>query len=132
MSCFSFDIEIFLYFGHISVDYLETEYLILSIRKGSNMFHKDRGVRRKNAVTKAKRKQDIALHVYGFEYYDNLHQYSKNKIHCSCPLCAAKTSKKTIAKQQSGTFFKRDKNYKPSECRKYDESQSQLAEFYAE
>ena len=22
--------------------------------------------------------------------YDNLHQYSKNKIHCSCPLCRGK------------------------------------------
>lgn len=22
--------------------------------------------------------------------YDNLHQYSKNKIHCSCPLCCSK------------------------------------------
>ena len=22
--------------------------------------------------------------------YDNLHQYSKNKIHCSCPLCRNK------------------------------------------
>ena len=21
------------------------------------------------------------------DYYDNLHQYSKNKIHCSCPNC---------------------------------------------
>lgn len=26
--------------------------------------------------------------------YDNLHQYSKNKIHCSCPLCSAKTRNK--------------------------------------
>lgn len=23
--------------------------------------------------------------------YDNLHQYSKNKIHCSCPVCRGKT-----------------------------------------
>lgn len=23
--------------------------------------------------------------------YDNLHQYSKNKIHCSCPVCRNKT-----------------------------------------
>ena len=21
-------------------------------------------------------------------YYDNLHQYSKNKIHCACPMCS--------------------------------------------
>lgn len=28
------------------------------------------------------------------DYYDNLHQYSKNKIHCSCPLCRSKTNPK--------------------------------------
>ena len=27
-------------------------------------------------------------------YYDNLHQYSKNKIHCSCPICSTKTRNK--------------------------------------
>lgn len=26
--------------------------------------------------------------------YDNLHQYSKNKIHCSCLFCRAKTAKR--------------------------------------
>ena len=36
---------------------------------------------------KAIRKQKIAREVLGWEYYNNLHQYSKNKIHCSCPLC---------------------------------------------
>ena len=45
---------------------------------------------------KALRKQKIAKMIYGailpgWEYYDNLHQYSKNKIHCSCPLCRVKT-----------------------------------------
>lgn len=35
----------------------------------------------------ATRKQWTAKHCYGWDYYDNLHQYSKNKIHCSCPLC---------------------------------------------
>lgn len=28
------------------------------------------------------------------DLYDNLHQYSKNKVHCSCPLCRAKTNNK--------------------------------------
>ena len=27
-------------------------------------------------------------------FYKNLHQYSKNKIHCSCPICSAKTNNK--------------------------------------
>lgn len=47
--------------------------------------------RRHNDVTKALRKREICRKNYGFEYYDNLHQYSKNKIHCSCPMCTAKT-----------------------------------------
>lgn len=48
--------------------------------------------RRKNDYNKAIRKKNIAEKHYGFSYYDNIHQYSKNKIHCSCPLCAAKTN----------------------------------------
>ena len=47
--------------------------------------------RRKNDYNKALRNKDIAEHVHGSPWYDNVHQYSKNKIHCSCPLCAAKT-----------------------------------------
>ena len=39
-------------------------------------------------------------------YYKNLHQYSKNKIHCSCPMCASKTNRK------------RKGNYKISDIRK--------------
>ena len=50
-----------------------------------------RGVRRKKDVTKALRKRRISNHYRTLgdtPYYTNLHQYSKNKIHCSCPLCA--------------------------------------------
>lgn len=53
--------------------------------------------RRKNNVRKALRKRKITEEVYNmndFNYYNNLHQYSKNKIHCSCGLCASKTNKK--------------------------------------
>lgn len=50
----------------------------------------DRAFIRKMAKKKARRKQWIVKHCYGWDYYDNLHQYSKNKIHCSCPLCRAK------------------------------------------
>ena len=52
-----------------------------------------RAERRKNDYNKAIRKKNIAEHNYDWAYYDNLHQYSKNKVHCSCPLCSAKTSK---------------------------------------
>ena len=48
---------------------------------------KTRAERRKNDYNKAIRKKNIAEHNHGSSWYDNLHQYSKNKIHCSCPLC---------------------------------------------
>lgn len=49
-----------------------------------------RGERRKKNYTKAVRKQKIAKAIYAgtAPWYNNLHQYSKNKIHCSCPRCA--------------------------------------------
>ena len=48
---------------------------------------------------KALRKKRITEHYYwhrenGEPYYDNLHQFSKNKIHCSCPMCSQKTKNK--------------------------------------
>ena len=65
---------------------------------------------------KALRKRRLAREIYRYwkrygaeddnwEYYDNLHQYSKNKIHCSCPLCSSKTRNKGRRKR---------KNYNPS------------------
>ena len=48
---------------------------------------KNRAYRRKKSWTKALRKKRICDEFYGWEYYDNIHQYSKNKIHCSCYLC---------------------------------------------
>lgn len=49
--------------------------------------------KRHNSVTKAIRKRKISEQVYHFSWYNNLHQYSKNKVHCSCPLCSGKTKK---------------------------------------
>lgn len=46
---------------------------------------------RKMNIKHALRKQKISREVFGHEYYDNLHQYSHNKIHCSCPLCRSKS-----------------------------------------
>ena len=56
-----------------------------------------RAWRRYKSYTKAKRKRNIDAAVYrgyGIHWYNNLHQYSKNKIHCSCPMCATKTTNK--------------------------------------
>lgn len=54
-----------------------------------------RAQRRHKDFSKAKRKAKISAENFGFDYYDNLHQYSKNKIHCSCGLCRRKTNNKT-------------------------------------
>ena len=51
--------------------------------------------KRHNDWKKAIRKRRITRSLgWREDYYDNLHQYSKNKIHCSCPFCRAKTAKK--------------------------------------
>ena len=52
--------------------------------------------KRHNDYVKAIRKRRIDREtdnsIYHHDWYDNLHQYSKNKIHCSCPMCAAKAN----------------------------------------
>lgn len=57
---------------------------------------RDRGEKRKidfaHALRKKKKAETIRINR-DYPYYDNLHQYSKNKIHCSCPDCSGKTSR---------------------------------------
>lgn len=53
---------------------------------------KTRAKRRYDNLIKAKRKQTISRSVYGLDWYRNLHQYSKNKVHCSCGLCRFKST----------------------------------------
>ena len=65
-----------------------------------------RAWRRHKNYTKAKRKRRIDLDVSWYfdplfrGRYRNLHQYSKNKIHCSCPMCAVKTRNKGQRKKR--------------------------------
>ena len=52
-----------------------------------------KGSRRKTDYKKAKRKARINIATMACNdvpLYNNLHQYSKNKIHCSCCLCRGK------------------------------------------
>ena len=67
--------------------------------------------RRHKDYSKAKRKKDIdySIHagsIHFHPWYNNLHQYSDNKIHCSCPMCSAKTRNKGHRRKK--------KNYAPS------------------
>lgn len=58
------------------------------------MSHSSRAETRHQCWRHAIRKQRLVRALQRFDWYDNLHQYSKNKIHCSCPLCRAKTRNK--------------------------------------
>lgn len=88
---------------------------------------------RYKAYTKAKRKQQLAREIYhdGVEhpYYDNLHQYSKNKIHCSCPFCSAKTKNKGRRGHEN---YNPTWNYRTSEKRKLMSMEYDKAEFFEE
>ena len=76
---------------------------------------------REMAWRHAIRKRRIAREVYpydfGWEYYSNLHQFSKKKIHCSCPFCSAKTRNKGKRKKNAHGFSPAI-NYKPSDLKK--------------
>ena len=73
------------------------------------------------SIRKALRKRRLARVIYHWnpewEYYDNLHQFSKNKIHCSCPMCSTKTRNKGHRRYKSGNY-NRNLNYKASELRR--------------
>ena len=87
-----------------------------------------RALRRHNDKKKALRKRYITLNAYYSysidmqEYYDNLHQYSKNKIHCSCPMCTQKTNNRGRRKW----YGKGSKNWKHSDLIKINRLESQL------
>ena len=51
-----------------------------------------RALRRKLNMSKARRKAFISRSVHGLDWYRHLHQYSKNKVHCSCNLCRFRSS----------------------------------------
>jgi hypothetical protein len=98
------------------------------------MIHKNRGNRRLVAETKAERKADIVKNIYGEKIHGSIHRFSKNKIHCSCPSCSAKTNgainKSRGAVSEHSSHYSRlsvtnnrygRKNYKPSDRRKVDD-----------
>lgn len=88
---------------------------------------------RKISFHKALRKQNIVRHVYwhGKEYpwYDNLHQYSKNKIHCSCPMCSCKTNNGGKNRKSANKW---SPTYNPSmkDLRKQMSMKDELKEYY--
>jgi len=84
--------------------------------------------KRHNDWKKAIRKRKIDRERSGYnlthqELYDNLHQYSKNKIHCSCWMCRSKTNPK--CGQGCGPGM----NWSGSDLRKLDSMEEQIQEF---
>lgn len=66
-----------------------------------------RAYNRDVSIRKALRKQRICSETkYTFPYYSNLHQYSKNKIHCSCGMCSRyrKTKNKGEVRKIPGNY----------------------------
>ena len=82
-----------------------------------------RAYNRDISYRKAKRKKRITNAIFSgyweqHDYYDNLHQYSKNKIHCSCPCCSPKTRNKGNRKRKVTGNYSRHLSYKWSDLKK--------------
>ena len=99
-----------------------------------------RAWRRYKNYTKAKRKKeldkDIHLrswygNVYGQPWYDNLHQYSKNTIFCSCHMCSVKTRNKGKRRHLYGNYAP-SINYSYADIRKMMRMTASEEEYYNE
>ena len=99
-----------------------------------------RAWRRYKNYTKAKRKKeldkDIHLrswygYMYGHSWYDNLHQYSKNTIFCSCHMCSAKTRNKGKRRHLYGNYAP-SINYSYADIRKMMRMKDSEEEYYNE
>lgn len=79
------------------------------------------GENRRKSILKALRKMRLDHEVTRYSgisdhgLYNNLHQYSKNKIHCSCFMCSPKTRNNGNSKHKG---IAPGINYKISDIRK--------------
>lgn len=106
------------------------------------MIHHHRGNRRDITDSKVKRKIKIVHDLNDYWFYKHEGQYRKGKIHCSCPMCSAKTNAKinkskgrvdgsnrrlcrlAVTNERYGK-----KNYKHSDKQKIDNLSNQLDEY---
>lgn len=65
-------------------------------------------------------------HKIPFEWYTVYGRYSKGKIHCSCPMCSAKTRNK--GRRRKCKNYAPAINYKISDVRRLDEMRYELEE----
>lgn len=89
------------------------------------MSSRSRGEIRKINFAKGLRKKKLLSSIMHGDpnYYKHDGQYIKGKIHCSCPLCSAKTNNR-------GRYGVA-KNYKHSDLQKLDSMKYQEKEFYS-
>ena len=85
------------------------------------MKNRSKEYNRHKSFVKAKRKQKISRSIYSSafwsgDYYNNLHQYSKNKIHCSAE--CYKTRNKGNRRWKRPHNWSRSLNYKASDLRR--------------
>ena len=94
---------------------------------------KRREKKKKNDYKKAIRKRRLTKELYSsnsdcnWDYYNNLHQYSKNKIHCSCGMCRAKTNDKKH--KLYSTTHRKNKNWTHSDRKKIEKMKADLSEY---
>lgn len=106
--------------------------MMLGITQHWGDFMRNKAEKRHNDWKKAIRKRRIDRERTGEnlthkDWYDNLHQYSKNKIHCSCGMCSRyrKTNNRGRKRKIHGNYAP-SKNWSESDRRKLDEMEDQL------
>lgn len=85
----------------------------------------NRDVSRRKALRKKHISDNFWHHAAEYPYYDNLHQYSKNKIHCSCPMCSQKSKNKGKRARKN---YNPTHNFKASDVRKFEKMDNEIQE----
>lgn len=80
---------------------------------------------------KAKSRKAKSENICGWRLYHNLHEYSKNKIHCSCCDCSPKTNNKGDRRHKKGNYAP-SKNWKINDKRKLNSLSYDKIEFFSE
>ena len=94
-------------------------------------YHHNRAWRRHIDWHHAIRKRNIVKYVYwSEEWYDNLHQYSCNKVHCSCGMCSRyrKTNNKGKRRLIHGNYAP-SKNWSHTDERRIEEMENSLQDY---
>ena len=97
------------------------------------MANRTREYTRKMMFKKALRKKRLSETYYwniDFPCYNNLHEYSKNKIYCSCSRCSQKTRNKGHRRYTYGNHHPAI-NYKAADQRKVDFCDYSIEDYYA-